>query len=1327
MALFKTLLRWLALGMVGAAAMLALIIAVIAITAPRVDLGMLRPRVEILATQALGRQVVLDGPLAVVLSLPPSVEAGPVRIASSGYGSQADFLRIDGIAASVALIPLLRRQIVVEDMHIDGGEVLLESPGGARRERMLRPGDQPAEGSGWRLAAVNQVYIGNVNLRYRDPTRQNQVELRIDRLTAALPADDAIRAEATGSVGGLPCTVAVRAGSLNDIYQPRGPWPLKASLTLDHNRLQLDGSLMDPPGLRSFAADVEFAGASAADLAALVDASVPEVGAYHIETHIRADRRGVTLSAISGDIGDTRFSGDLALAHGGDRARIVGSLVVEALDAGPWLVSRAPQSGASAPEPSLPSMQRLPAADLQLQIERFLNLPVAVDGVSLTATLEGNALNTKFDATAEGLPIRGQLGIEQSNGVYAANMELHTEQADVGALVDRYTDVGGVAGTLRSLAVRASTRGAGIEALLNNLNVRMHIEDAAMTYGNQPGGTPISVDLDEITLRGMLRRHLHAEAKGRLLGESFTAAIELPDFAGVAAERNLRFNLRATGVGAELSARGRLAGAASEDDTAVEIQVSGERFGALAPWLGVSPDAGARYQLSGLLWVQNDLDAWQLRDLRVRLGRSAIGGVFGRSQLSTRPLLTASLVFGVIDPLELERALVGGQSDESKKTGKGIDVEMPILPKELNLKDMDIDIRGRRLILQTSDVTDIAVSTRIRDGYVAHAPFRATLAETRFTGNIAVDLRGPVAEIKYDLDAADVNVGDFLRELKLANEIDAHADRLTAKVVSRGSSMGELFNDSKIDVEVYSGRWFLEDPNKAGSARIDVIKGTARSDTRKRHTVVELDARIGAARVPMDFTLETQRVTSKSGKDEVLDTTIRARAAGAELTMQGLLPRLRGLRGLDMQLSFRGDRADTLDELLQVSLPPFGPYSVHGRLKNGDSGYGLSDIDIRIGSTSAKGHIDVSTVRQKPQLTARLEAETFQVDDFRLGNWSPAAAVEQDDQAGTSSDRKSVAQSLPTAGGAKNKTTVAPRHEARQQGERVPAEPAQPLLSREVMNSFDGQVELRVGRVVSGQDQLGSGKLAITLEDGKLSLPLHIDVPGGEVALELTLDAKDPEYAATLRAVVENFDYGVFARRIQPGTDMAGKFSVDIEVSSRGETFAQIDNHADGYFDFVIWPQTMRSGIFDLWTANLLFAVLPIISPQTQSKVNCLIGRFNVNDGIMKPDPLFMDTTRTQVKAKGKIDLKTERIELRLTPRSKRPKFFSLSTPVVIEGDFSDFGVNLRPHDLLGTAIRMVSSVVTVPFQYLIRGVRPGVDTGECDKPLGRRAKPTID
>ncbi len=1317
----KALLRWLGLAVVGVTTILALGVALVVIIAPRIDLSGMRPRIEAIANQALGRSVELQGPLAVTLSIPPSLEAAQVRIGNPSNRSSPEFAWIDKISASIALTPLLRRQIAINEINASGVRLALEIAADGQKNGTSPAGEQQNGEGGWKLVAFNDLSLRDLVLQFKDEPQQKTVELRIERLDAQLPADDLIQVKMAGTAQGFPFSLDATAGSLNEWFAARGPVPVTATLGLNNNQLQVDGAVTGPFALQKVDARFQLEGARVADLAAIVDASLPVIGEYRLEGELSGIPNRFMISGIDGHLGSTAFSGDLRWERAGERTRIAGALLATTLDLGPWLAAKEPPAQKRPAPEAGATMTVVPEVDLRLQVNKFLNLPVELEDASLMLKLRGNSLTAPLQFKVDEVVMRGDIGVERKNGEYTATAALHTQQVDVADLVERYPDLTGVAGKVGTLAIEASSHGNDTRSFRENLGVNVKIRDTAITYGNRPGETPISIELDNMTFQGSSRQRAQLSINGRLLGEPFSADLELGDLPTLLEDSKLPFDVRATGAGAELIMSGQVAGDKSTDDTTLQVQLSGERFGELAPWLGMSPDAKTPYSLSGELNVQNDGDAWRLHSLHARLGRSSIEGAIGRSRLKSQPLLKASLAFDVIDPVELEHIFAGKQPVEKKPASGGVDMDMPILPKGLNLKDMDIDIKGGRVVLKPSDVTDIAFSTRIRNGLVSDAPFRGTLAETRFTGNLAMDLRGTIPKITLNLEALDVNVGDFLRDLQLATEIDAHAERFTAKVVSRGSSTSELFNDTEINVEVHSGRWFLTDPNKAGSAQIEIVRGTAEATTRTRQTVVKLDARIGE--VPMDFTLETIRLPKRTDGKEFLDTKIKAIAAGAELTMQGLLPRLTGLRGLDMHASLRGDRINTLDRLLHVSLPPFGPYSIDGQLYIGDTEYSLSNVEVRVGSTIAKGDSKVSTAEGKPQLSWLLEADTFQLDDFQLDDWSPVPVTDKGMGAVETPDLNFRDLSPPEKSLPKIVESKSQEGPVRQQvnGTQTKTESAQSLLSRAVMHSFNGTADFRVGEVLSGQDQLGSGEMNIELHNGKLSLSKNIDVPGGEVALQLSLQANERDYAATLRSKIENFDYGVFARLIKPDTDMAGTFAIDVDLASQGQSLSLLDDNANGHFDFVIWPETLRSGIFDLWTANLFFAVLPMLTTQTQSKVNCLVGRFDMEDGIMKPKPLFMDTTRTQVNAKGEINFRSERIKLRLTPRSKRPKFFSLSTPIVVKGGFSDFVVGLRPHDLLGTAIRMAYTVVLVPLQYVMDGVRPAEDTEECEKALGVR------
>jgi uncharacterized protein involved in outer membrane biogenesis len=85
-----------------------------------------------------------------------------------------------------------------------------------------------------------------------------------------------------------------------------------------------------------------------------------------------------------------------------------------------------------------------------------------------------------------------------------------------------------------------------------------------------------------------------------------------------------------------------------------------------------------------------------------------------------------------------------------------------------------------------------------------------------------------------------------------------------------------------------------------------------------------------------------------------------------------------------------------------------------------------------------------------------------------------------------------------------------------------------------------------------------------------------------------------------------------------------------------------------------------------------------------------------------------------QVDGEGTANFKTESVAFRLQPTPKKPQFFSAATPVEVKGDFTDFDAGIVPGALVGTAIRMVTSVVVTPLQKLTTADIPADGKTAC-------------
>jgi hypothetical protein len=232
--------------------------------------------------------------------------------------------------------------------------------------------------------------------------------------------------------------------------------------------------------------------------------------------------------------------------------------------------------------------------------------------------------------------------------------------------------------------------------------------------------------------------------------------------------------------------------------------------------------------------------------------------------------------------------------------------------------------------------------------------------------------------------------------------------------------------------------------------------------------------------------------------------------------------------------------------------------------------------------------------------------------------------------------------------------------------------------------------------------------------------PFRLDIPGGAVNMTAHYEPGETDFVTGIDVHVDRFDYGVLARRIDPDIDQSGEISLDIDIDTRARDLDGLLASATGRFDFAVWPKTIEADVFDLWAVNLFTAVNSSVD-KSQSKVNCVVGIFDVNDALMKSQVIFADTTRMQVKGEGEVNFKTGEIALRAKPRPKKAEFFSAATPVEAKGNIEDFQVALPPGALVETVTRMASSILTTPLARLIEkplpedGAAACADAFQCD------------
>ena len=127
----------------------------------------------------------------------------------------------------------------------------------------------------------------------------------------------------------------------------------------------------------------------------------------------------------------------------------------------------------------------------------------------------------------------------------------------------------------------------------------------------------------------------------------------------------------------------------------------------------------------------------------------------------------------------------------------------------------------------------------------------------------------------------------------------------------------------------------------------------------------------------------------------------------------------------------------------------------------------------------------------------------------------------------------------------------------------------------------------------------------------------------------------------------------------------------------------------------------------------------------TESKINCVVGILDIEEGQLNEEFLAVDTTKVWLTGNIDINFPGETIELALFPRAKKAKIGGIETPVYLKGNLNDnfdtSDLEIKKTDMVKTFFSIVFSPLHVPMRR-IHGNKVPEDSSEmCGKLMDRK------
>ena len=430
-------LKWILTGI--AAVVVAAVVAAVAILAT-MDFEQYRGVIESEAKKATGRDLALNGPIDLSISLTPAIVVEDVTFSNAEWGSREQMASLDRFEAEVQIMPLLSGEIRINRIVLVNGDILLETnaEGVPNWQFQAAAGDGTADsggesgtasGGGQPLPQVDSVAVENSRITYINGTTGEQLSLAVDSLTATQDGDK-LNVDFAGSYQDAPIALAGNLGSPATLMSG-GSYPIDLSGSVAGADLSVSGSVADVASSPKPELTISVAGDNLADFNALAGGGLPELGPYEFAGRVSTEGTTYRVDGMTVSLNDTELSGDLSVDMSGARPMVTASLTSPLLDLGALPGGEGgseESSGGDGGSAGDDSQYVIPDTPLPLDALQTAdaNLSIKIDTLRLKENMEISA----FDLTMT--LQNGRLSIQPLTGVFSGgqmNLDLALDGA----------------------------------------------------------------------------------------------------------------------------------------------------------------------------------------------------------------------------------------------------------------------------------------------------------------------------------------------------------------------------------------------------------------------------------------------------------------------------------------------------------------------------------------------------------------------------------------------------------------------------------------------------------------------------------------------------------------------------------------------------------------------------------------------------------------------------------------------------------------------------------------------------------------------------------
>lgn len=378
---------------------------------------------------------------------------------------------------------------------------------------------------------------------------------------------------------------------------------------------------------------------------------------------------------------------------------------------------------------------------------------------------------------------------------------------------------------------------------------------------------------------------------------------------------------------------------------------------------------------------------------------------------------------------------------------------------------------------------------------------------------------------------------------------------------------------------------------------------------------------------------------------------------------------------LSLEVISAGPSLAALGDLFGITLPNSAPYTIEMRVTGGEGRFTFADAKAKVGGSDAAGNIVLDTQSDVTGLTATLTSQRLDFKDIGL-----------DEGGGTA--------------------------ESNSDGRLFSAEPW-PL---DWLKDIDGDLTWPVGTLVRGGAEAREVAFAIGIKDGTATLKyVKARIEGGTINGNGTLKPGDNSPILAIKLSADGIQSAPLLSMMGLEDVLTvGRVDMSMDVDGPATSLRGLMAGLNGKASFATGEGQVRNSFARLLLSNLFGLLTPL--GDEGSRISCIAGNFDIKQGIATTRGTVVDTPGATVVGAGNIDLRNERIDMRVDPKSKDLNLSAIAVPVRVTGPLTSPNVLPDPVATVGNTVNFATGTVNVATLGIfgaLTGLGEGQSLGE--------------